>query len=258
MQLEGRLILWTYFKMGLQGQKGPRLDARVCYQSPHPFSASPTCQESGLTLPACQTKLWGKDSACHGRGHNPPPQQGGEKFIQEVCRVFLFLACRVDGGLLPALSTLASQQANLMEQTLALCKQFLDYMASQAEAVLTYKASDMVLAIHSNASYLSKPKSCSHMGRHIFMAGRDNIPTNNGAILNILQIIQAVMSSPTEAELGALFLNAKTAISMRHILEELGHPQPPTPIQTDNKTAHDLLTNKIIPKALKAMDMRFH
>jgi hypothetical protein len=42
------------------------------------------------------------------------------------------------------------------------------------------------------------------------------------------------------------------------MLKELGHPQPPTPMQTDNKTANDLLTNKIMPKALKAMDMRFH
>jgi hypothetical protein len=66
------------------------------------------------------------------------------------------------------------------------------------------------------------------------------------------------MSSAVEVELGALFINAKTAVSMRHTLEELGHPQPSTPIQTDNKTANDLLTNKIMPKALKAMDMRFH
>jgi len=29
-------------------------------------------------------------------------------------------------------------------------------------------------------------------------------------------------------------------------------------MQTDNTTAHALLTNKILPKALKAMDMRFH
>jgi hypothetical protein len=45
---------------------------------------------------------------------------------------------------------------------------------------------------------------------------------------------------------------------MCHTLEELGHPQPPTPMQTDNKTANDLLTNKIMPTALKAMDMHFH
>jgi hypothetical protein len=90
------------------------------------------------------------------------------------------------------------------------------------------------------------------------MSSNDDIPTNNGAVLNISQIIRAVMSSAAEAELGALFINAKTAVSMHHTLEEMGHSQPRTPIQTDNKTANDLLTNKIMPKVLKAMDMRFH
>ncbi len=42
----------------------------------------------------------------------------------------------------------------------------------------------------------------------MFMAGQDNIPFNNGNVLNILQIIQAVMPSMAEAELGALFINA--------------------------------------------------
>jgi hypothetical protein len=145
-----------------------------------------------------------------------------------------------------------------MEKTMVLCKQFLDFMATQEDAVLTYRASNMVLAIHSDASYLSEPKSRSRAGGHMFMAGKDKIPINNGAVLNILQIIRAVMSSAAEAELGALFINAKTAVSMRQTLIKLGHPQPRTPIQTDNATAHALLTNKILPKALKAMDMRFH
>ncbi len=66
------------------------------------------------------------------------------------------------------------------------------------------------------------------------------------------------MSSAAEAELGALFINAKAAVSMRQTLEELGHLQPQMPIQMDNSTALTLLTNKILPKALKAMDMRFN
>jgi hypothetical protein len=139
-----------------------------------------------------------------------------------------------------------------------LAKQFLDYMARQEEAVLTFHASNMVLAVHSNASYLSEPKACSRAGRHMFMAGREKIPRNNGAVLNILQIIRVVMSSAAKAELGALFINAKTAVSMRQTLKVLGHPQPLTPIQTDNGTAQALLMNKIMPKALKAMDMQFH
>jgi hypothetical protein len=96
------------------------------------------------------------------------------------------------------------------------------------------------------------------MGRHMFMTGKYNIPFNNGAILNISQIIRAVMSTAAEAELGALFINVKTAISMRQTLVELGHPQPRTPIQTDNAAAHALLTKQILPRALKTMDMRFH
>ncbi len=66
------------------------------------------------------------------------------------------------------------------------------------------------------------------------------------------------MSSVTEAELGALFINAKTAIPMRTMLEELGHLQIRTPMQTNNSTAHALCTNKTLPKTLKAMDMQFH
>jgi hypothetical protein len=77
----------------------------------------------------------------------------------------------------------------------------------------------------------------------MFMAGKEEIPTNNGAVLIILQIIRAVVLSTAEAKLGALFINAKTAVSMRRMPKELGHPQTQTPIQTDNSTTHALLTN---------------
>jgi hypothetical protein len=66
------------------------------------------------------------------------------------------------------------------------------------------------------------------------------------------------MSSAAEAKLGALFINTKIAVSMQCTLEEMGHQQTCAPIQTNNLTAHALLTNKIRPKALKAMDMQFH
>jgi hypothetical protein len=92
----------------------------------------------------------------------------------------------------------------------------------------------------------------------MFMVGDDEIPINNGAVLSILQVIKSVMSSATEAELATLFINSKTAISMCTMLKKLGHQQMQTPMQTNNSTAHALLTNKILPKVLKAMDMRFH
>ncbi len=38
-----------------------------------------------------------------------------------------------------------------------------------------------------------------------------NSPPNNGAILTVATIIKKVMSSAAEAELGALYINAKEA-----------------------------------------------
>jgi hypothetical protein len=160
--------------------------------------------------------------------------------------------------MLTPLSALASKQAAPTERTMQKCLQFLDYAASQEEAILTYQASGMNLAIHSNASYLSEPKACSRAGGHMFMAGNEDIPINNGDILNLSQIIKAVMSSAAEAKLSALFINAKMAVLMRTTLKDLGHRQPRTPIQTKNATAYALLTNKILPKALKAMELQFH
>ena len=68
----------------------------------------------------------------------------------------------------------------------------------------------------------------------------------------------ARVSSAAEAELGVLFINAKEAVYIRNILEEMGHPQPPTPIQTDNSIANGVVNNIIQPKQMKAMDRRFH
>jgi hypothetical protein len=45
-----------------------------------------------------------------------------------------------------------------------LCKKFLDFMATQEEAILTYRTSEMVLAVHSDALYLSEPKARSRAG----------------------------------------------------------------------------------------------
>ena len=87
------------------------------------------------------------------------------------------------------------------------------------------------------------------------MSSNKDIPQNNGAVLNIWQITKTVMSSAAEAELGALFINAKLALPIRTPLVGLGHLQPKTPMQIDNSTAHSVLTNCITPKATKLMDM---
>ena len=45
---------------------------------------------------------------------------------------------------------------------------------------------------------------------------------------------------------------------IRTTLQELGHPQPPTPVQVDNTTAHGFANDTIKIKRTKAIDMRYH
>ena len=160
--------------------------------------------------------------------------------------------------MLTALSAIAGDQAAPTKKTLKKAELFLDYAATHPDAIITYRASDMVLAVHSDASYLSESKGRSQAGGHFYMSSNVPIPPNNGAVLNIAQIINAVMSSAAEAELGVLYINAREAVPMRTLLEEMGHPQPKTPIQTDNTTAIGVVTNNVQPRRTKAMDMRFH
>ena len=187
-----------------------------------------------------------------------PLDKKGKRFIQQVCGKFLYYARAVDSTLLTPISAIASQQANPTEETLQRTKQLLDYIATQEEAIITYSASDMTLAVHSDAGYLNEPKARSRAGGHFFLSTNGDIPPNNGAILNIAHIIKHVMSSATEAELAALYIMAKEAVYIRIILEEMGHEQHATPIQTNNAMAEAVINSKIQPKRTKAMDMRFH
>ena len=123
--------------------------------------------------------------------------------------------------------------------------QFLDYVATQEEAVLTFNASNMILEVHSDTSYLSEPKAQSRAGGNFFLTNDTNIPPNNGAVLNIAHIIRHVMSSATESELAAIYIIACKAIYIHIILEEMGHKQPPTPVQTNNAMAEAVTNGKV-------------
>ena len=80
----------------------------------------------------------------------------------------------------------------------------------------------------------------------------------NGAIYVLARIIKNVMTSAMEAEIATLFLNAKLIIEYQQTLEEMGHPQPPSIIRTDNKIAHGILTGTMQQKRSKLIDMKFH
>ena len=130
------------------------------------------------------------------RNHQRPHHwmQKGKKIIQQVCGKFLFLGRAVDSMLLCLISAIASQSVTPKEEKMAQTLQFLDYIVTQEEAVLTFQASDMKLASHRDASYLSEPKVRSCAGEHFFLSINSSIPQNNSDVLKIEHIIKHVTS----------------------------------------------------------------
>jgi hypothetical protein len=66
-----------------------------------------------------------------------------------------------------------------------------------------------------------------------------------------------VVASAAEAELGALFHNCQTGIIFRSILEDMGHPQPKTPVHCDNATAVSIANQTVKRQRSRSMEMRF-
>jgi hypothetical protein len=78
------------------------------------------------------------------------------------------------------------------------------------------------------------------------------------SILNVSSVINNVVASAAESEVGACFQNAQTAAPLRVTLLELGHEQPATSLRTDNSTAYGILNETIKQKRSKSMDMKYY
>ena len=142
----------------------------------------------------------------------------------------------------------------------------MDYAATHPEAKVQYKKSDMILHVQSDASYLSAPRARSRAGGFFFLSSHPvdpsiaptEVPTLNGPIHTVCKIMKNVVGSAAEAEIGAAYINCQEAVPMRTTLEELGHPQPSTPVQLDNSTASGFANDTIKQKRSKAIDMRYY
>ena len=183
------------------------------------------------------------------------------KYIQSVAGTFLYNARALNYTMLPALNEISSTQAKPTQYTQEECQQIMDYAATYPNVYVRYHASDMVLTIDSDAAYLVLPNARSRIAGY-FQLNDDPIrvkhPDINGAILVECKALRHVVSSAAEAETAGVFHNAQVAIPIRYILQQLGHPQPPTPIKTDNSTATGFVHNNIHQKRSKSWDMRYH
>ena len=165
------------------------------------------------------------------------------KRLQEVIGVFLFYARAIDSSLLPALSSLAAAQTEATENTLMEMNRLMDYVSTNPMTTIRFRRSKMILAISSDASYLSEPKSRSRVGGYFYLSEEPNNepgtepPPHNGAIHVISTIIKNVVGSATEAEIAACYTNGTEGCPIITTLKEMGWPQGTVQISTDNQCA---------------------
>jgi hypothetical protein len=158
----------------------------------------------------------------------------------------LYYARAVDPTVLMPLNDIATEQTKATEKTQAATNQMLDYLATHPDATIRHHASDMVLHIHSDASYLSVSNARSRLGGLFFLGNKSpEQDTLNESILNVAAVIKNVVASDAESEVGACFHNAQSGAPLRVTLTELGHTQPPTPLRTDNSNAFGIMNETI-------------
>ena len=176
--------------------------------------------------------------------------------LQVIFVVLQYVAREVKNKLLVDLSTIGIHQATATENANTAITQLLDYVATYPDDGILFRASGMVLAAHAYAGFLNGTKARSRSGAHIFLTEYVATPPLNGENLTIAKIIKPVIASASEAELAALYLTAKTMVTIRNKLEEMGWLQPKSPIQIDNYTAAGFTNNTIINKAIKTLDIK--
>ena len=183
------------------------------------------------------------------------------KFIQEVVGVLGWYARAVDCTILCAVNKLASRQACPTEAVLSDTMQLLQYLATHPDATTVFRPSEMQLAVHSDASYLSETQARSRAAGLFVLTYRNKLghaDANNGPIDCMSSMIKSVVSSAFEAEYAAMFMNGQNAEPIRNTLEDLGYPQGATPIISDNECAVGIANRTVKQKRSKATDMKYH
>jgi hypothetical protein len=257
----GLTITWDY-PAGHVDISMPNYLPAVFHRFQHPVPAQHQGAPHAWTVPTYGAKVQ------YATPPDPAPVLASADItdIQQKVGSLLYYAVGVDPFLRVALGTIASEQSKATKHTQAACQWVMDYAASNPLSIIRYHASDMCLYLHSDASYLSETRARSRAAGHFFLSSTpvdpatppSGIPTLNGPIHTLCTIIDVIVGSAAEAEIGAGYLNAQDAVPIRTTLLELGHPQPPTPIQVDNTTSDGFANGTMKQKRSKAMDMRWY
>jgi hypothetical protein len=133
----------------------PGYVAKVLNRFQHPPPGKPEHSPHPWTAPT-----YGAVTQLSAPGDTSPTLATSEKLrLQEIIGTLLYYARAVDCTMLVALSSLAA--APTTQATAKAITQLLNYASTHPDAVLSYQASDMILHVHSDASYKSESQSRS-------------------------------------------------------------------------------------------------
>ena len=147
--------------------------------------------------------------------------------IHEVVGVLLYHARALNSTALASLSDIGTEQAQPTANTTAATTKLLNYCATYPNPTLRFIASDTILRVFSDASYLSVSKSSFRTAGYFYMSSSmpsdtaectikpsvtpkltpnlDPPPPWNGVVHVLCHILLHVMASATEAEIGTVF-----------------------------------------------------
>jgi hypothetical protein len=142
---------------------------------------------------------------------SPALSPKGLNKLQQLTGTLLYYDRAVDPTLIMPINVLASEQSNATSNTADKVIKLLNYCNTHPKTKIRYHACDMILYIHSDASYLSEREAKSIVGGLFYMGSSADTAKKltNGAILIISTVLKHVMSSAAEAEIGAVFINDK-------------------------------------------------
>ena len=186
--------------------------------------------------------------------------------LQEIVRSLLYFPRYVNSTILANLGSIRTNISDGTERVAEMAAYLFNFCANNRNPKVGYYASDVQLCGHTDASYLSVSKAQSRAAAYSYLSTDDGaiLPPNhnlklparpNGAVHVMSTLTQQVLSSATEAEVGATFYGYQDAIPLRNTLADLGHVQGATLIITYNEFCEFILNNTVKQRRSKAMDM---
>ena len=111
----------------------------------------------------------GSPQMAHIEDTSIPLDEAGIKCTQAIDGTVLFYGRAVDNKLLVTLNSIDTHQATATEATNEAVNQILDRLATYPNDEIVYRASDMILAEHSDVGIHNESKGRSQAGAHIFL-----------------------------------------------------------------------------------------